>query len=85
MECVPTANWDNREDLYCVVGVDVGDILVSRGHVYGDAVNIASFIERLADPEGLVITQPVYESVRDHIDLNVTDLGEKMLKNIGWL
>jgi TolB-like protein/class 3 adenylate cyclase/Tfp pilus assembly protein PilF len=65
------------------IGVDVGDILVSRGHVYGDAVNIASFIERLADPEGLVITQPVYESVREHIDLNVIDLGEKMLKNIG--
>ena len=65
------------------IGVDVGDIVVSRGHVYGDAVNIASFIERLADPEGLVITQPVYESVREHIDLNVIDLGEKMLKNIG--
>ena len=65
------------------IGVDVGDILVSHGHVYGDAVNIASFIERLADPEGLVITQPVYEAVHEHIDLNVIDLGEKMLKNIG--
>lgn len=65
------------------IGIDVGDILVSQGHVYGDVVNIASFIERLADPEGLVITQPVYDAVHEHVDLNVIDLGEKILKNIG--
>lgn len=70
-------------DLKLRIGIDIGDIIVSGGHVYGDAVNIASFIERLADPEGLVITEPVFEAVRRHIDLHVTDLGEKMLKNIG--
>ncbi len=65
------------------IGVDVGDIVISDGHVYGDTVNIVSFIERLADPDGLVITEAVYDSVRTHIDLNVIDLGDKLLKNIG--
>lgn len=65
------------------IGVNVGEILLSRGHVYGDAVNIASFIERLADPDGLIITEPVYHAVRNHIDLKVIDLGEKVIKNIG--
>ena len=64
------------------IGIDVGDIIVSKGHAYGDAINIASFIERLADPAGLVITQSVYEAVRDHVALNVLDLGEKVLKNV---
>lgn len=64
------------------IGIDVGDIIVTQGHAYGDAINIASFIERLSDPAGLVITQSVYEAVRDHIDLNVMDLGEKVLKNV---
>ena len=70
-------------DLKLRIGVDIGDILVAGGHVYGDAVNVASFIERLADPGGLIITQPVHDAVHGHVDLNVIDLGEKMLKNIG--
>ena len=65
------------------IGVDVGDIVVADGHVYGDTVNIVSFIERLADPAGLVITEAVYEGVQSHINLNVIDLGDKLLKNIG--
>ncbi len=64
------------------IGVDVGDIIVKRSHIYGDAVNIASFIERLADPNGLVISEAVYQAVENDLELNVIDLGEKMLKNI---
>jgi TolB-like protein len=66
------------------IGVDVGDIIVSDGHLYGDAVNIASFIERLADPDGLVISEAVFESVNPEMELNAVDLGEKMLKNIAY-
>lgn len=65
------------------IGVDMGDILRAGGHVYGDTVNVASFIERLADPEGLVITQSIFEAVSGQIELNVQDLGEKVLKNVG--
>ena len=64
------------------IGVDVGDIVVSDGHIYGDPVSIASFIERLADPDGLVISEATYLAVEHDLDLNVMDLGEKMLKNI---
>ncbi len=64
------------------IGVDVGDVVVTEGHIYGDAVNIASFVERLADPNGLVISESVYQAVQNDLDLNVVDLGEKMLKNI---
>ena len=64
------------------IGVDIGDIVVSDGHVYGDSVNIASMIERFADPGGIVLTESVYDSVHSHIDLNVIDMGEKSLKNV---
>lgn len=64
------------------IGVDVGDIVITDGHVYGDAVNIASMIERFADPGGIVLTEAVYESVKTHIDLNVIDMGDKSLKNV---
>ncbi len=77
------AELANEPQLKLRIGIDVGDIVISGGHVYGDAVNIVSFIERLADPDGLVITETVYESIQSHIDLNVIDLGDKLLKNIG--
>ncbi len=64
------------------IGIDEGDIVVTGGHAYGDAINIASLIERLADPQGLVITESVYDAIRGQVDLNVIDRGEKMLKNI---
>lgn len=65
------------------IGVDFGDVIMSEGHVYGNTVITASFIERLADPDGLVITESVFEEVRAEIDLDVIDLGEKVLKNAG--
>ncbi len=64
------------------IGVDIGDIIVTEGHVYGESVNIASMIERFADPGGVVLTEGVYEAVHSHIDLNVIDMGEKSLKNV---
>lgn len=72
----------DEPELKLRIGVDIGDIVIADRHVYGDAVNVVSFIERLADPEGLVITEAVYEAVRPHIDLNVIDMGDKMLKNV---
>ena len=85
VECALEIQSELKKDpeLKLRIGLDVGDILISEGHAYGDAVNIASFIERLADPEGLVITAAVHDALHGHVDLNVVDLGEKMLKNIG--
>jgi TolB-like protein/class 3 adenylate cyclase/Tfp pilus assembly protein PilF len=76
------AELKSEPDLKLRIGLDSGDILVGERHVYGDTVNVASFIERLADPEGLVITESVYEAVRGRTGVNVVDLGEKVLKNV---
>lgn len=65
------------------IGIELGEILTSGGHVYGDAVNVASLIDRLADPGGVVITEAVFEAVGNRVDLHAVDLGEKMLKNVG--
>lgn len=64
------------------IGVDVGEIVGAGRHVYGEAINIAALIERLADPNGLVITQAAFELVDGSLDLDVLDLGQKMLKNV---
>ena len=64
------------------MGIDIGHVIGTGGHVYGEAVNVASLIERLADPNGMVITKAVYDAVAPELDLYAVDLGEKVLKNV---
>lgn len=64
------------------VGVHVGDVEHRQGDLYGDAVNVASRIEPLADPNGILITKPVYEQVRSRPDIKTESIGSRELKNV---
>ena len=64
------------------VGIHLGDAVHSGGDIYGDAVNIASRIQSIAEPGGICITQQVYDQVRNKIDVRLSDMGKRNLKNI---
>jgi TolB-like protein/Tfp pilus assembly protein PilF len=64
------------------IGVHVGDVMHSGADVYGDAVNVASRIEPLANPEGVCITEQVYDHVRNKISLRVVRFDFQKLKNV---
>ena len=64
------------------VGVHLGDVVESGGDVSGDAVNVASRIEPLAEEGGVCISRQVYDHVRNKIELPLTSLGVKSLKNL---
>lgn len=64
------------------IGVNLGEVVVDEGRVYGDGVNVAARIEALAEPGGICVSAKVYEEVRRKLDLDFEDLGERALKNI---
>jgi TolB-like protein/Tfp pilus assembly protein PilF len=64
------------------VAVHLGDVEHRDGDVYGDAVNIASRIQSLADPGGISITQQVYDHVRNSDEFRTVALGQNQLKNV---
>ena len=64
------------------IGVHVGDIVESQGDISGDAVNVASRIQSLADSGGVCLTRQVYDQVQNKFELPLTSLGPKSLKNV---
>jgi adenylate cyclase len=64
------------------MGVNVGDVVVEDGDIFGDDVNVAARLEGLAEPGGICVSARVQEDAVGRLDLTFDDLGEQSLKNI---
>jgi adenylate cyclase len=64
------------------IGINLGDVIIDEGDVFGDGVNIAARLEQLATPGGICISDDVYRHVAGKLDVQMTDAGRKRLKNI---
>ena len=65
------------------IGINLGDVIVQHGDLYGDGVNIAARLEALAEPGGICLSAAAHEQVRDKIAaVQFEDMGEHRVKNI---
>ncbi len=64
------------------IGINVGDVIVQDGDVFGDGVNVAARLEGLAAPGGICITRSVRDHIQDRVEYDFDDLGDQHVKNI---
>ena len=64
------------------IGINLGDIIIDEGDIFGDGVNVAARLEALAEPGGICVSRVVRDQVRDKLDFSFDDRGEQQVKNI---
>jgi adenylate cyclase len=91
MECavelqqgMAAANSDLPEACHILlrIGLNLGDVMVEGGDLYGDGVNIAARLEALAEPGGICASAKLRDEIGRKLDLSFDDLGEQTLKNL---
>ncbi|MDB5221676.1 MAG: adenylate/guanylate cyclase with repeat [Chitinophagaceae bacterium] len=64
------------------IGIHSGDIVYDHEGVYGDSVNLASRIEALSLPGAVLISDKVFDEVKNQPAINTVLLGKYNLKNV---
>ncbi|MCF8396340.1 MAG: tetratricopeptide repeat protein, partial [Melioribacteraceae bacterium] len=64
------------------LGIHTGDIVYEDEGVFGDGVNVASRIESISTPGGVLISEKVYDEICNHPEFQAISLGKFELKNV---
>ncbi len=77
-------NADLPEDrkMLLRIGINIGEVIVEEGDIYGDGVNVAARLQAVAAPGGIAMSDIVHGQVRDKLDAAFADGGMTEMKNI---
>ncbi|WP_170609115.1 adenylate/guanylate cyclase domain-containing protein [Ruegeria arenilitoris] len=64
------------------IGINLGDIIMQDGDVFGSGVNLASRLEQLANPGDVLVSEAVYRVVGNRIPVAWEDTGTHSVKNV---
>ena len=64
------------------IGINIGDVMVSKDNLFGDAVNVAARLESAAQPSGICVSKTVFDLINQKIRVSFENAGKLELKNI---
>lgn len=64
------------------IGIDLGDVLVEAGRVYGNCVNIAARVQQVASAGSVYVAGAAYDDLDDRLPLDLEYLGEQSVRSI---
>ena len=77
-------NISSREEwkITLRIGIHLGDVVNTGNDILGDAVNISSRLQPLAEPEGICVSDQVFSQVRNKVPLAFVKMAPQGMKNI---
>lgn len=83
-EAVARANEEESEarKMRFRIGINVGDVMVKEGDIFGDGVNVATRLEGLVRGGEICVSRGVRDHLRHRSGMVFEDLGEQLVKNI---
>ena len=76
------ATTPEEERIVLRIGINLGDVIVEDGDIYGDGVNVAARLEGMAEPGGVLISQSVQDNALPSVQVTFFDNGDRKFKNI---
>jgi class 3 adenylate cyclase len=76
------AAMDTERQMLFRIGLNLGDVIADGNDLYGDGVNIAARLQSRAAAGGIVISNTVYDQVRNKVAVGFDFLGQLEVKNI---
>jgi adenylate cyclase len=64
------------------LGINIGDVIIEDGDIYGNGVNIAARLESLAPPGGIYISGAAVDQAQERAGVSFRYLGNRQLRNI---
>ena len=64
------------------IGIHSGEIVVDEDEIIGDAVNVASRVESIAAIGSVLISEKIYNEIKNHKDVKMKFLGKYDFKNV---
>jgi adenylate cyclase len=64
------------------IGINIGDVMVKEGDIFGDGVNVAARLEELVRGGEICVSRGVRDHLRHRGGMIFEDLGEQLVKNI---
>jgi TolB-like protein len=72
---------DDRKLLFRI-GINVGDVMIRDGDLFGDGVNVAARLEGLAEAGGVCISGSLFEQIKHKLSVGFEDMGPQEVKNL---
>jgi adenylate cyclase len=89
VECAVTIQRAMRERISAAqrpvefrIGINLGEIVIEGGDIFGDGVNVATRLEGQAPKGGILVSDVVHTQVSGKVGVTFIDSGEIKLKNI---
>lgn len=64
------------------IGVNLGEMISDQGDIYGNAVNLATRLEKLASSGGICVSESVMKDLEDHPSIKFVAMGKQYVKSI---